>query len=100
MNIASNLTIIIPSKNEEKYIGYLLDDLSKQVKDTRIIIADCSTDNTKDIILQKKLEDNLNIELIEGGPVSEAKNNGAKLTKTPYLLFTIYLIFCLISNSI
>ena len=87
MNIASKLTIIIPSKNEENYIGYLLDDLSKQVKDTRIIIADCSTDNTKDIILQKKLEHNLNIELIEGGPVSEAKNNGAKLAKTPYLLF-------------
>jgi glycosyltransferase involved in cell wall biosynthesis len=29
----------------------------------------------------------LNVEIIEGGPVSIAKNNGAKLVKTPYILF-------------
>lgn len=87
MNLASKLTIVIPSKNEETYIGHLLTDLSKQVENTRIIIADCSTDNTREIITQKKIEHNLNIEIIEGGPVSEAKNNGAKLVKTPYILF-------------
>jgi glycosyltransferase involved in cell wall biosynthesis len=29
----------------------------------------------------------LNVEVIEGGPVSIAKNNGAKLATTPYILF-------------
>jgi glycosyltransferase involved in cell wall biosynthesis len=29
----------------------------------------------------------LNVEVIEGGPVSEAKNNGARLATTPYILF-------------
>jgi glycosyltransferase involved in cell wall biosynthesis len=29
----------------------------------------------------------LNVEIIEGGPVSIAKNNGARLVTTPYILF-------------
>jgi glycosyltransferase involved in cell wall biosynthesis len=29
----------------------------------------------------------LNVEVIEGGPVSTAKNNGARLVTTPYILF-------------
>jgi glycosyltransferase involved in cell wall biosynthesis len=29
----------------------------------------------------------LNVEIIEGGPVSVAKNNGARLVTTPYILF-------------
>lgn len=81
------ITIVIPSKNEEKYIGYLLDDLAKQVEDTRIIIADSSSDKTRSIIEQKRLQHNLNIEVISGGPVSQAKNSGAKLVTTPYILF-------------
>jgi glycosyltransferase involved in cell wall biosynthesis len=52
---------------------------------TRIIIADCSTDNTREVIQATK--GNLNVEIIEGGPVSIAKNNGAKLVTTPYILF-------------
>jgi glycosyltransferase involved in cell wall biosynthesis len=52
---------------------------------TRIIIADCSTDNTREVI--QTMKGNLNVEIIEGGPVSIAKNNGAKLATTPYILF-------------
>jgi glycosyltransferase involved in cell wall biosynthesis len=52
---------------------------------TRIIIADCSTDNTREVIQVMKGE--LNIEVIEGGQVSFAKNSGAKLATTPYILF-------------
>jgi glycosyltransferase involved in cell wall biosynthesis len=52
---------------------------------TRIIIADCSTDNTREVIQVSK--GNLNVEVIEGGPVSTAKNNGARLVTTPYILF-------------
>ena len=84
--IEDKITIVIPCKNEEDYISFLLDDLKKQcLGRTRIIIADASTDNTRNVILQNK--GNLDIEIIEGGPVSIAKNNGAKLATTPYILF-------------
>jgi glycosyltransferase involved in cell wall biosynthesis len=52
---------------------------------TRIIIADCSTDHTREVIQAAKGE--LNVEIIEGGPVSLAKNRGAQLVTTPYILF-------------
>ena len=80
------ITIVVPCKNEELYIHHLLDALREQtVGDTRIIIADCSTDNTRQVIKDNKY--NLNVEIIQGGPVSEAKNNGARLVTTPYILF-------------
>jgi glycosyltransferase involved in cell wall biosynthesis len=64
----------------------LLDSLrSQNIGDTRIIIADCSTDNTREVIQAAKGK--LNVEIIEGGPVSLAKNNGAQLVTTPYILF-------------
>ena len=87
MDLKNKITIVIPSKNEERYIGYLLDDLAKQIGNVKVLIADSSTDNTKNIIEQKRNQHNLNIEVISGGAVSEAKNNGAKLVKTPYILF-------------
>jgi len=37
------------------------------------------------VINEKK--SNLNVQIIQGGPVSEAKNNGAKQVTTPYILF-------------
>jgi glycosyltransferase involved in cell wall biosynthesis len=84
--ISDKITIVVPCKNEENYIPYLLAHLRNQMIDsTRIIIADCSTDNTRQVI-----RDNctgLDVEIIEGGPVSTAKNNGAKLVTTPYILF-------------
>lgn len=80
------ITIVVPCKNEEDYIHHLLDSLRLQnIGNTRIIIADCSTDNTRQVI--KDNSDSLNIEIIGGGPVSVAKNNGAKLVTTPYILF-------------
>lgn len=86
MKIGDKLTIIIPSKNEQDYIMNLLNSLRLQkIGDTRIIIADCSTDNTKQII--KDGSKFLNVEIIQGGPVSVARNNGAKLATTPYVLF-------------
>ncbi len=81
------VTIVVPCKNEESYIYYLLDSLKKQkgMEGIRILIADCSTDNTRRVIENHK--DWLNIEVIEGGPVSVAKNKGAYLVTTPYILF-------------
>lgn len=80
------ITIVVPCKNEENYIHHLLDSLRLQnIGNTRIIIADCSTDNTRQIIKDNSFD--LNVEIIEGGPVSVAKNNGARLVTTPYILF-------------
>ena len=86
MKLSDKITIVVPCKNEENYIHHLLDSLRTQdIDDTRIIIADCSTDNTRQVI--KDHSSFLNIEIIDGGPVSIAKNNGARLSTTPYILF-------------
>jgi len=60
--IKDKLTIVIPSKNESDVIDITLTHLNKQegIKNTRVIIADCSTDDTRDIILSGKYK-NLNI---------------------------------------
>jgi glycosyltransferase involved in cell wall biosynthesis len=84
--LENKITIVVPCKNEELYIPYLLNGLKLQnIGKTRIIIADASTDNTRHII--EKCKGNLNVEIINGGQVSVAKNNGAKLVTTPYILF-------------
>jgi glycosyltransferase involved in cell wall biosynthesis len=84
--ISDKITIVVPCKNEENYIHHLLDSLRKQdIGNTRIIIADCSTDNTRQVIQDNST--GLNVEIIDGGPVSIAKNNGAQLVATPYILF-------------
>jgi glycosyltransferase involved in cell wall biosynthesis len=86
MKLSDKITIVVPCKNEENYIAHLLMHLRQQsIGDTRIIIADCSTDRTREVIEIMKGE--LNVEIIEGGPVSLAKNNGARLVTTPYILF-------------
>jgi len=86
MKLYDKITIVVPCKNEEDYIHHLLDALRLQyIGDTRIIIADCSTDNTRKVIKDNSYS--LNVEIINGGPVSIAKNNGAKLVTTPYILF-------------
>jgi glycosyltransferase involved in cell wall biosynthesis len=86
MKLSEKITIVVPCKNEEQYIHHLLDALREQcIDDVRVIIADCSTDNTRQVIRDNS--QGLNIEVIEGGPVSLAKNNGARLVTTPYILF-------------
>jgi glycosyltransferase involved in cell wall biosynthesis len=84
--ISDKITIVVPCKNEKNYIHHLLESLrSQDIGNTRIIIADCSTDNTRQVIQDNSL--GLNVEIIDGGPVSIAKNNGARLVTTPYILF-------------
>lgn len=86
MKLDQKITIVIPCKNEETYIAHLLTHLRNQmIGNTRIIIADCSTDSTREVI--QIMKGNLNVEVIDGGPVSIAKNNGARLATTPYILF-------------
>ena len=86
IKLSDQITIEVPCKNEENYIHHLLDSLrSQNIGNTRIIIADCSIDRTRQVIQDTK--GLLNVEIIEGGPVSLAKNRGARLVTTPYILF-------------
>jgi glycosyltransferase involved in cell wall biosynthesis len=85
--IKDKITIVVPCKNEELYIAHLLDSINNQkdIACTRVIIADASTDNTAEII--RSHSNQLNVEIIPGGPVSYARNSGARLVTTPYILF-------------
>ena len=91
MEIKDLLTIIIPCKDEEKYIYNTLQGIACQigVAGTKVIIADAhSTDNTIAEISQASVDfKNLDIELTDGGPVGYARNTGAMLADTPFLLF-------------
>ncbi len=83
------LTIVIPSKNEENYIGRILEELSLQrIGKTQILLADAnSTDNTHKIALSTAHDLGLNLKIIEGGLPAKGRNNGAKRATTPYVLF-------------
>lgn len=86
MTLADKITIVVPCKNEQDYIHHLIDAFRKQnIGATRILIADCSTDNTRKVI--ESCKSDLNIQVIQGGPVSVAKNRGAANATTPYILF-------------
>ena len=82
------LTIVIPSKNERDLISFTLKLLDKQIgiHGTRVIISDSSHDLTREMI-ETTYCPHLEIEIIDGGFPSVARNNGAKLVETPYVLF-------------
>jgi glycosyltransferase involved in cell wall biosynthesis len=82
------LTVVIPSKNESELIGTTLTSLNNQwdISGTKVILCDCSDDNTQEIALSGKYS-KLDITIIGGGLPSVARNNGAKLSSTPYVLF-------------
>lgn len=84
------LTIIIPCKNENKYIGKCLHLISNQINVDinyiKIIISDAgSTDGTLDII--NSFKNILNITVIRGGLPAIGRNLGARQANTEYLLF-------------
>lgn len=84
-----NVSIIIPCKNEQGYIGKLLSSLEQQhlSQSFEIIIADAnSTDNTLNIVnsYYVKLP---NLKVIQGGLPSVGRNLGAKEAKGHTLLF-------------
>ena len=82
------LTVVIPTKNESDLIDITLGHLNKQhnINGTKVIICDCSDDNTLEIVNSGKYK-NLDIVITGGGLPSVARNNGAKLCNTPYVLF-------------
>ena len=90
MNTKSELTIVIPAKNEAKLIPRLLTSLTIQdyskMSSTRVLVADAnSTDGTPEIVMS--FRDRLNVGMIRGGMPSVGRNQGAAQTDTPYILF-------------
>lgn len=86
----SELTIVIPAKNESKLIPNLLNSLARQdyskMASTRVLVADAnSTDGTPEIVMS--FCDRLRVEVIPGGMPSVGRNRGARLADTKYILF-------------
>jgi len=82
----TKLTIVIPCKNEGAGIINVLELISEQIN-CRIIIADSSDDELSYPLLKEYKKSKSNIEIIGGGLPAIARNNGAKLCTTPYILF-------------
>jgi glycosyltransferase involved in cell wall biosynthesis len=90
MNAMSELTIIIPAKNEAKLLPRLLNSLVLQdyllISSAKVYLADAdSTDGTPEIARSYGVW--LDIEVIPGGMPAVGRNNGARRARTPYLLF-------------
>ena len=91
-SLSNRLTIVIPSKNENRALYDCIYNISRQnyISGVRIIIADISDDNDSIQYIRKIQTDfkySLNIEIIEGGYPSQGRLNGSKLVTTPYMLF-------------
>jgi glycosyltransferase involved in cell wall biosynthesis len=95
------LTVVIPTKNESELIDITLGHLNKQynINGTKVVICDCSDDNTLEIINSGKYK-NLDIVITDGGLPSVARNNGAKLCNTPYVLFMDADMFLVDTNNL
>lgn len=89
MNI--KVSVIIPVYNTEQYLRHCLDSVIKQTfKDIEIIVInDCSTDNSLQIIEQYKQKDNrfvvVNLSKNEGQ--GKARNIGLETAKGEYVVF-------------
>ena len=82
------LTIVIPCKNEGRGVIDILKLVRKQQLDCQVIVAD-SSDNEETLLLLKKYQGSspMVTRIVKGGLPSIARNNGAVLVKTPYVLF-------------
>jgi len=77
------ISIIIPTKNEQKYLPILLSSISEQkLKSLEIIVADAfSNDKTC------KIAKEYGCKVIQGGIMAKGRNEGAKAAKGDILLF-------------
>jgi glycosyltransferase involved in cell wall biosynthesis len=83
MTARSAVTVIVPTRNEAHNIPSLLRSLPPDVP---LIAVDSSTDDTPDLIRQQRPASTRLVEY--RATVSEARQIGAKMARTPWLLFT------------
>ena len=82
------LTIVIPCKNEGSLIVETLIFILGQTDKFRIIVADSSTEKESINLLKEFQEKHKEqITIVDGGLPSVARNKGAELVDTPYVLF-------------
>jgi len=88
MDLKNFITIVIPCKNENQTIDKTLSLLNhqKNIQKTKVIVADISDDGTT-YELESRQNDLFDLEIVQGGLPAKARNNGARLVKTPYILF-------------
>jgi glycosyltransferase involved in cell wall biosynthesis len=90
MSTKSELTIVIPAKNEARLIPNLLTSLTKQdyskMPNTKVWVADAnSTDGTPQLVMS--FRDRLDVGIIRGGLPAVGRNAGAALADSKYVLF-------------
>ena len=78
-----DITIILPTRNEEHNIGSFLGTIPSSVM---LVVVDASEDSTPDLITT--LRPNRTIVLQHPGSVTEARQLGAEAAETSWLLFT------------
>jgi glycosyltransferase involved in cell wall biosynthesis len=78
------LSIIIPTKNEEKFLPRLLTSIKSQsVQPKEIIVADNNSDDET-----RKIAHSFGCKIIQGANhPGKGRNNGVKIAKNPFLLF-------------
>ena len=89
--MSKEFSIVIPCKNESKYIERLFRSIQRQTvfsEDSQIIVADDeSCDGTCSILERWKNSQSLNIQLVKGGYPAVARNNGARIAQGKYIIF-------------
>ena len=88
MELSKLLTIVIPCKNEGITINQTLSLLNFQngIDGVKVIVADSSDDGTT-YHLENRNRDYFNLDIIQGGLPSKARNKGAERADTPFILF-------------
>ena len=82
-------SVVVPTLNEEKYVGTLLEALCQQnFKDFEVIVVDAkSSDKTKEAVEKYAKKLNLKFVISPQKGVSFQRNYGAKLSKFDHLVF-------------
>lgn len=82
MSNDKDIDIIIPCKNEGLGLIETIKSIRKN-NPNKIIVSDSSTDNTRDLVKENYPD----VTIIEGGLPSIARNNGARISESKYILF-------------
>ena len=78
-------SVIIPTKNEEKFIGRLLESIRDQnIQPDKIVVADKSSDDTAEIARSFGAEV---VEGVDDGHIGKGRNNGTRYINSEIIFF-------------